>query len=175
MADGSEYTAEQAKYGTEREEPPGTSGWIIFASVALVVGSISHISAGMTMVFNTDWALATTDVSPDTVKILGWIHLGVAALMLISAWGVLSARRWARGVGVLFGGITVLHGIADLSVNGLFGVLGILVGAGIIFALTVKGEVVAPDQVPMGRAGEADFVPKEVGEAYTELWQEPEH
>ena len=167
----SEYAAEQAMYGTGRREPPGTSGWIIFASVMLVVGSISHISTGLTYVISTDWALATTNVSPDTVKVLGWVHLGVAALMLISAWGVLSARRWARWIGILFGAATVIQGIVELSVNGGFALLHILVGAGVIFALTVKGENVAPEQVMMGNEG-ARLLPDVPGAEKTQQEQD---
>lgn len=136
------------------EERQGTSGWIIFAATMIAIGSLSHWSTGLTFVFNTTWALATTDfVSESTVKLIGWIQLGIGALMVVSAWGVLSAKKWARAVGIIFGVVTVITGITNLAVNGLFAVLGILVGAGVIFALTVKGDVVAGRQVAMGDKG----------------------
>ena len=156
---------------TDAKEGQGTSGWVIFASIMLVVGSLSHFSTGMTFVFNTQWALANTDFTSESdVQILGWISLAIGTLMLVSAWGVLSARTWARVVGIIFGLLTVVNGIStaigitDLGVGVLWGVPGILVGAAIIYALTAKGKVVAPDQVPMGdegmspiqRAGEAE-------------------
>ena len=135
----------------EHEEHKGTSGWIIFASLMLVVGSISHISSGLTMVVNTDWVMLNSDYTSESdVVALGWINLGIATLMLVSAWGVLSAKKWARAVGVIFGVLTVVNGISNLELNIFWGVAGIAVGAGIIFALTVKGDVVAEDQVPMG-------------------------
>jgi hypothetical protein len=87
------------------------------------------------------------------VKLVGWINLGIAALMLISAWGVLSAKPWARVVGIVFGVATVVNGIGNLQLNVFWGLAGILVGAAIIYALTVKGKVVAQDQVLMGDAG----------------------
>jgi hypothetical protein len=136
------------------EERQGTSGWIIFAATMIAIGSLSHWSTGLTFVFNTTWALATTDfVSESTVKLIGWIQLGIGALMVVSAWGVLSAKKWARAVGIIFGVITVISGITNLAVNGFFAVLGILVGVGVIFALTAKGDVVAGDQVMMGDKG----------------------
>jgi hypothetical protein len=136
------------------EERQGTSGWIIFASVMIALGSLSHFSIGLTFVFNTTWALATTDfVSESTVKVLGWIQLGIGTLMVVSAWGVLSAKKWARAVGIIFGVITVITGITNLAVNGLFAVLGIAVGVGVIFALTAKGNVVAGDQVLLSEEG----------------------
>jgi len=139
---------------TAANEGQGTSGWIIFASTMIVIGSVSHISTGMTFVFNTSWAVAMSDYTTESdVKLVGWINLGIAALMLISAWGVLSAKPWARVVGIIFGVATVVNGIGNLQLNVFWGLAGILVGAAIIYALTVKGKVVARDQVLMGDAG----------------------
>lgn len=140
----------------EQEGRQGTSAWIIFASLMIVVGSLSHISSGLTMVFNTNWVLMNTDYTSESdVVTLGWINLGIATLMLVSAWGVLSAKKWARAVGVIFGVLTVVNGISNLQINTFLGIAGIAVGAGIVFALTVKGDVVAEDQVMMGDKGAA--------------------
>ena len=159
----------------EQEERQGTSAWIIFASLMIVVGSLSHISSGLTMVFNTNWVLMNTDYTSESdVVTLGWINLGIATLMLVSAWGVLSAKKWARAVGVIFGVLTVVNGISNLQINMLLGIAGIAVGAGIVFALTVKGDVVAEDQVMMGDKGAAllydvpgeDYVEEEQAKDY---------
>jgi len=159
----------------EQEERQGTSAWIIFASLMIVVGSLSHISSGLTMVFNTNWVLMNTDYTSESdVVTLGWINLGIATLMLVSAWGVLSAKKWARAVGVIFGVLTVVNGISNLQINTLLGIAGIAVGAGIVFALTVKGDVVAEDQVMMGDKGAAllydvpgeDYVEEEQAKDY---------
>ena len=139
---------------TAAQESQGTSGWIVFASVMIVIGSVSHISTGMTFVLNTSWALAMSDYTSESiVRLVGWVNLGIAALMLISAWGVLSAKTWARVVGIIFGAATVVNGIGNLQLNVFWGLAGILVGAAIIYALTVKGKIVAQDQVLMGDAG----------------------
>ena len=159
----------------EREEPKGTSAWIIFASLMIVVGSLSHISSGLTMVLNTDWVMVNTDYTSESdVITLGWINIGIATLMLVSAWGVLSAKKWARAVGVIFGVLTVVNGISNIQINMFLGLAGIAVGAGIVFALTVKGDVVAEDQVPMGDEGAAllydipgeDYVEEEQAKDY---------
>jgi hypothetical protein len=159
----------------EQEERQGTSAWIIFASLMIVVGSLSHISSGLTMVFNTNWVLMNTDYTSEAdVVTLGWINLGIATLMLVSAWGVLSAKKWARAVGVIFGVLTVVNGISNLQINTFLGIAGIAVGAGIVFALTVKGDVVAEDQVMMGDKGAAllydvpgeDYVEEEQAKDY---------
>ncbi len=159
----------------EQEERQGTSAWIIFASLMIVVGSLSHISSGLTMVFNTNWVLMNTDYTSESdVVTLGWINLGIATLMLVSAWGVLSAKKWARAVGVIFGVLTVVNGISNLQINTFLGIAGIAVGAAIVFALTVKGDVVAEDQVMMGDKGAAllydvpgeDYVEEEQAKDY---------
>ncbi|MCH7845470.1 MAG: hypothetical protein IH850_06520 [Acidobacteria bacterium] len=136
---------------SETAEQQGTSGWIIFASVFIVVGSLSHISTGMTFVFNTRWALEMTDyTSESTVELLGWINLGVAALMIASAWAVLSAKTWARVVGGLFGAVTIVNGIQNLYLNVFWGIVGIAFGVAIIFAVSVKGSIVARDATLLG-------------------------
>jgi hypothetical protein len=127
------------------------------------------------MVFNTNWVLMNTDYTSESdVVTLGWINLGIATLMLVSAWGVLSAKNWARAVGVIFGVLTVVNGISNLQINTFLGIAGIAVGAAIVFALTVKGDVVAEDQVMMGDKGAAllydvpgeDYVEEEQAKDY---------
>jgi uncharacterized membrane protein (DUF2068 family) len=140
-------------YETDRDRQ-GTSGWVIFAAAMLGLGSVSHISSGMTMVFNTTWVLDTTHYTSKTdIQALGWVQLGVGVLMLVSAWGLLTAKRWARAVGVVFGVVTALHGLTHLEIHPLWGIAGLLVGAGIVFALTAKGGIVAEDQVLYGDQG----------------------
>lgn len=134
----------------EQQGREGTSGWTISAAVMIALGSLSHISSGLTMVFRTEWVLDTADYTSESdVETLGWINLGIAALMIVTAWGVLSAKQWARAIGVIFGVLTVVNGISNLELNTFWGIAGILVGAGIVFALTVKGDIAAEDPVPM--------------------------
>jgi hypothetical protein len=175
MAEDDAQGAEQAAYRMEREEYGGTSFWVIFASVMIVLGSLSHVSSGATMVFNTTWVLNTTDYTSEAdVQTLGWINLGIAALMLVSAWGVLSAKKWARAIGLIFGVLTVVNGISNLDLNVFWGLAGILVGAAIVFALTVKGDVVAQNQVLMGDQG-AMLVPEAPGETLVEQQKDPDY
>lgn len=143
------------------EEGQGTSGWVIFAAIMLVVGSVSHFATGLTFVLNTDWVLETTDYTSESdVQVLGWISLAIGAVMVASAWGVLSARTWARVVGIVFGVLTVIHGLTNLQVNGAWGLGGILVGGAIIYALAAKGTVVAPDQEGAEAAGGRPTLPQ---------------
>ncbi|GMQ86419.1 MAG: hypothetical protein BMS9Abin07_1997 [Acidimicrobiia bacterium] len=136
---------------SETAERQGTSGWIILASVFIVAGSISHISTGLTFVLNTRWAVEMTDyTSESTVTLIGWINLGVGALMIAAAWAVLSARIWARVVGGILGAVTIGNGIQNLSLNVFWGVVGIIIGAATIFAVSVKGSIVAKDAKLLG-------------------------
>jgi hypothetical protein len=150
------------------EEGRGTSGWVIFAAIMLVVGSVSHFATGLTFVLNTDWVLETTSYTSESdVQVLGWISLGIGALMVASAWGVLSARLWARIVGIIFGVLTVIHGITNLQVNIAWGIGGILIGLAIVYALAVKGAIVAPDQEGVEAEGGRPTLP----ETPPDLWE----
>ncbi len=81
-----------------------------------------------------------TDLTPEsTVKLLGWINLGLAAMMFASARAVPSARTWARVVGGLFGAVTIVNGLQNLDLNVFWGIAGIAAGAAIIIAVSVKG------------------------------------
>lgn len=153
------------------EEGQGTSGWIIFAAIMLVAGSVSHFATGMTFVLNTDWVLETSSYTSESdVQLLGWISLGIGVLMVASAWGVLSARTWARVVGIIFGVLTVIHGFTNLTVNVFWGIAGILVGVAIIYALAAKGTIVAPDQEGVDAEGGRPTLPQ----TPPELWDAEE-
>lgn len=121
----------------------GTSGWIIFASTLLVLGSISQFATGLTMVFNSEWVQFNTGDAVVDIKIHGWISLAIGILMVAAAWGVIGARTWARVVGIVFGGITVLNGILMIPTYAVLGIVIAAFGGMVIYALTVRGKDVA--------------------------------
>lgn len=124
-------------------ESQGTSGWIIFASTLLVLGSISQFATGLTMVFNSEWVQFNTDSAIVDIKIHGWISLAVGILMIAAAWGIIGAKTWARVVGVVFGGITVLNGILMIPTYVVLGLVITAFGIMVIYALTVRGKDVS--------------------------------
>ncbi len=121
----------------------GTSGWIIFASTLLVLGSISQFATGLTMVINSEWVHLNTGGAIVDIKIHGWISLAIGVLMVAAAWGVIGARTWARIVGVVFGGVTVLNGMLMIPTYAALGFVITALGVIVIYALTVRGEDVS--------------------------------
>jgi hypothetical protein len=121
----------------------GTSGWIIFASTLLVLGSVSQFATGLTMIFNSEWVQFNTGDAIVDIKIHGWISLTIGILMVAAAWGVIGARTWARVIGVVFGGITVLNGMLMIPTYAVLGLVIAAFGVMVIYALTIRGHDVS--------------------------------
>ncbi len=139
-------------------KPRGTSGWVIFASTLLVLGSSSQFATGLTMVFNSEWVQFNTGDAIVDIKVHGWISLAIAVLMVAAAWGVIGAKAWARVVGIVFGGITVVNGILMVPTYVVLGLVIAGLGVIAIYALTVRGKDVSSyRQAPP----QAQYMPEE--------------
>jgi hypothetical protein len=118
-----------------------TSGWVIFAAIALGV-------AGIMRVFDAIWAFQYHGALPQnledaifghSLKTYGWLFLVVAAVYIGAALMVVNGSQVARWVGVAAGAIGAISAIWWMPYYPVWSLVYIGVGALVAYALVVHG------------------------------------
>ncbi len=76
----------------------------------------------------------------------GWVHLVLGLVVAVAGAGLLTARMWARVVGVLAAGASAVVNMAFLAAYPFWSVMVILVDVLVIWAITVHGREIAANR-----------------------------
>jgi hypothetical protein len=122
----------------DRVEP---SGWLYFAAVVLGV-------AGIMRIFDAIWAFRYDGALPQHLQdaifgrdlnTYGWVYLGVAAVLLLSAAYVVRGSQWARWVGVAAGAIGAISAVWWMPYYPVWSLTYVGLGAAVIYGLIAHG------------------------------------
>ena len=116
-------------------------GWLLFAAVVLGV-------AGIMKIFDAIWAFRYHGVLPQnfeaaifghTLKTYGWVYLAVAAILIISALGVVARSQVSRWIGIFAGAVLSISSIWWMPYYPVWSLAYIFTGMAIIYGLAVYG------------------------------------
>ncbi len=120
-----------------------TSGWVVFASIMLIMAGVFGIIDGLVALIHDEVYLVTEDqIVAFDFTTWGWIHLIVGIIVTTAGFAVMSGQLWARMVGVLAATASAIAQIAFITAFPLWSVLVIGIDVLIIYALLVHGEEV---------------------------------
>ncbi len=120
-----------------------TSGWVVFASIMLIMAGVFGIIDGLVALIHDEVYLVTEElVLAFDFTTLGWIHLIVGIIVTTAGFAVMSGQLWARMVGVLAATASAIAQIAFITAFPLWSVLVIGIDVLIIYGLLVHGEEV---------------------------------
>lgn len=121
-----------------------TSGWVVFSGVVIVVAAAANLMYAITVLAKPDWVvLAPESIIRFDLTTAGWILLVFALFQFFVAFGVFHGALWARVLGIIGAGLSILTQMAFLSVYPAWSWLILVVDALIIYGLTVHGDEVA--------------------------------
>ena len=121
----------------------GTSGWVVFASIMLIMAGVFGIIDGLVALIHDEVYLVTEDqIVAFDFTTWGWIHLIVGIIVTTAGFAVMSGQLWARMVGVLAATASAIAQIAFITAFPLWSVLVIGIDVLIIYGLLVHGEEV---------------------------------
>jgi hypothetical protein len=116
-------------------------GWLLFAAILLGV-------AGVMKVFDAIWAFRYHGVLPQnfeaaifghTLKTYGWVYLAVAAILIISALGVVARSQVSRWIGIFAGAVLSISSIWWMPYYPVWSLAYIFAGIAVIYGLAVYG------------------------------------
>lgn len=120
-----------------------TSGWVVFASIMLVLAGMFGIIDGLVAIVNNEVYLVTKDgIVAFDFTTWGWIHLILGIIVFIAGFAVMSGQLWARIVGVLAATLSAVSQIAFITAFPLWSVTIIAIDVIIMYGLLVHGEEV---------------------------------
>jgi len=121
-------------------QPTGWVGWGFFAGFMMVVMGVMQSISGLTALLNDDWLLVTQrSLLVFDFTTWGWVHLLLGVVVLAAGFSVLHGAVWARTVGVLLAGISLVANLAYVNTYPIWSIVIMIVDVLVIYALTVHG------------------------------------
>lgn len=119
------------------------SGWIVLAGILMVFGGTMAIFEGIAAIAKDDLFVRTNDyVFRFNLTGWGWIHLILGLLVVLAGVMVFTGAVWARAVGVVLAGFSLIANFLWLPYYPFWAIVLIAVNIFIIWALcagTLRG------------------------------------
>ena len=122
-----------------RGHPPArrsSRGWLVFAGVMLLVASVLNAIYGFSAIYNDDY-VAEEEFLYGPVTVWGWLAVGIAVVMLITALGLFLRRAMAMYVGILIAAVNALVHLFSIGAVTGWSILVIALDALIIYGLAL--------------------------------------
>jgi hypothetical protein len=116
-------------------------GWIVFASMMMLLVGTFQLFAGFVALFNSDYYLVRERkllVDMDFTA-WGWTHLVIGAVAVVAGIALLAGQLWARVVGIAMALVSSLVNLAFLSAYPVWSIVVIYVDVLVIYAIAVHG------------------------------------
>jgi hypothetical protein len=126
----------------EYDEPTGWTGWIVFASVMMIIGGGLQAFYGLVALLNDTWVgwnPTTSNAVLVDLTAWGWAHLIIGTILVLSGIGVLTGNLLARTVGVVVAGIALAANFFTIPVYPLWSISVMVIAVLVIWALTAHG------------------------------------
>lgn len=125
---------------TKDNDVSGWVGWVFFAGFLMILLGAFQAIAGLTALLKETFLV----VGEQNLLVLdfttwGWVHLILGVVILIAGFSVMQGATWARILGVIFAGLSVVAHLAYIAAYPLWSIVTITVGVLVIYALTVHG------------------------------------
>jgi hypothetical protein len=122
-------------------EPTGWVGWLAFAAIMLLMVGTFQIINGLVAIFDPGYYVVTDSGLALTVDytVWGWVHLALGALAVGCGLGVLAGQTWARVVGMVFAGVSLLANLGFMAAYPIWSITVVALDVVVIYALAVHG------------------------------------
>jgi hypothetical protein len=115
-------------------------GFTIFAGVMMIMVGIFQGLWGLAAIIKDQFFVVTRNYAYNVdVTTWGWIHLIVAAIIVLAGFALFSGAVWARTVGVTLAVLSAIANFLTIPYYPLWSILIIAVDVFVIWALTAHG------------------------------------
>jgi hypothetical protein len=124
--------------GPARQHADTGRGWMIFAGVMLLLGAALNAVYGFAAILNDDY-LAEEELLYGTVSVWGWLAIGFAVIMAITALALFAGSGYGSLFGILIAALNAIVHLMSVGGRPVWSVIVIVVDGLIIFGLYVHG------------------------------------
>ena len=120
---------------------PEGEGWLFFAGTVLGI-------AGIMRIFDAIWAFRYHGAVPDnlqnaifghSLKTYGWVYIVVAAILLLSSFGVMARSQFSRWIGIFAGAVMAIGAVWWMPYYPVWSLVYIFIGVLLIYGLAAHG------------------------------------
>ena len=136
-----------AKHATPRGEatapqPTGWVGWIVFASVMMILVGTFQVVIGLTSLFKSGYYVVPSQDLLVNVNFTawGWTHIVLGALAVAAAFGLLAGQMWARVVGIAMAVVSAVVNMAFIAAYPLWSIMVITLDVLVVYAISMHGK-----------------------------------
>ena len=131
--------AAHGAYGAGPSPAPWTGGMELFAAIMMILVGLFHLVVGLTAVLrNTFYVVAPDYVFSFDITAWGWVYLVLGILVGIVGIALMMGQTWARVVGMILAGLSVLGNFVFIPYQPVWSVLVIAIDVAVIWALAVR-------------------------------------
>lgn len=125
-------------------EPTGWVGWVVFASMMMIMVGTFQVIAGLTALFNSGYYLVGEENLLVDVDFTGWgwAHIILGAIAVGAAFGLLAGQMWARVVGIAMALVSAVVNLAFIEAYPLWSIIVITLDVLVIYAIAMHGKEV---------------------------------
>jgi hypothetical protein len=122
-------------------EPTGWYGWVVFASMLMVMVGAFQAIVGLTAIFNSGYYVVPERNLVVNVDYAGWgwVHLGLGVVAVAAAFGLLVGQMWARIVGIAMAVVSAVINLAFIGAYPWWSLAVIALDVMIIYAIAMHG------------------------------------
>lgn len=119
----------------------GWLGWVIFAGVIMIIMGAFHAITGIVAILDPGFYVVGQDglVVSANYNAWGWLHVGVAIVVVLAGFGVLAGQTWARVVGIVMAVLSAIVNLAFLPAYPVWATIIIALDVVVVYALAVHG------------------------------------
>jgi succinate-acetate transporter protein len=117
-------------------ESAWATGWTAAAAVLMIFGGIMAVFAGIAAIAEDDVFIATPNFGYEfSLTGWGWLHLILGIVVALAGFALLSGAVWARAVGIVLAGLSMVANFAWLPYAPVWSIVLIVVDGFVIWAL----------------------------------------
>lgn len=122
------------------QQTTGWTGWVMFASLLMILSGFVHILYGIGSLFTQNWFLyANQSIYLVDGRTGGWVLILVGILLLVSGALLLSGNAFGRAMGMLLATIGIIANLAYIGIAPIWSILAVIVNALILYAVGAHG------------------------------------
>jgi hypothetical protein len=120
-------------------EQDRAAGWLVFAASMLGLAGIMSVIDGIMALSRSRFYVAGATYAFSDLRTWGWIALGVGALLIIAAMGVLSGSAFSRWFGIFAAALNAVAYFAYVQAYPFWSLIVIAISILVIYALATYG------------------------------------
>lgn len=128
--------------GEAPAEPTGWVGWVVFASVMMLMVGTFQVINGLTALFRSGYYVVPQNDLVINVDFAGWgwAHIALGALAIAAGIGLLAGQMWARVVGIAMALVSAVVNLAFIPAYPLWSITVIALDVVVIYAIAMHGK-----------------------------------